>query len=213
MSSNQEKCSVEGCNDAVFIRKHGLCITHYNSFSQKVREGTPIICQWCKEPFTVAKGYECLTKYCSDKCSGAAHRRKAQELETPGLRQERITYKYAWRLKQRGATPEYVEKKFSEQKGRCAICGVPENEVKGGFLCLDHNHETNKPRGLLCRPCNASIGGLGDSIDRVRSALAYLEKYSGKNPDSLPATLDRLADKYSMEYDKESKSTHYPRYL
>ncbi len=54
------------------------------------------------------------------------------------------------------------------QDGRCGCC------KKTRPLCVDHDHETNKVRGLLCQPCNLAIGLLGDSVTGVRSALMYL---------------------------------------
>lgn len=191
MSSNQKRCYVEDCNDFVFIRKHQLCFKHYNAYKHGRRTAVPIVCQWCHESFSVAKGYECLTKYCSKKCSAAAKRRVEKELETPELRQKRISYRYAWRLKQKGTTPEYVAEKFVSQNGLCAICQKSEDELKGG-LCLDHNHETNRPRGLLCRNCNAAIGGLGDSAKRLRAAASYLEEYEDADILNVAARLEEF---------------------
>jgi len=41
---------------------------------------------------------------------------------------------------------------------------------------LDHNHETNKARGYLCRSCNVRIAGIEDAVFS-KQALKYL-----KNP-------------------------------
>lgn len=41
-------------------------------------------------------------------------------------------------------------------------------------LCMDHDHETGKFRGWLCRKCNAAEGMLGDNIEGLESALRYL---------------------------------------
>ncbi len=46
---------------------------------------------------------------------------------------------------------------FELQRGRCAICGVHQDEM-GERLAVDHDHATGKVRGLLCRPCNKSLG-------------------------------------------------------
>ena len=47
------------------------------------------------------------------------------------------------------------------QRGRCAICGHTT------YVELDHDHQTDAVRGLLCRPCNVREGfdkrGIGDS--------------------------------------------------
>mgnify|MGYP003109650548 FL=1 len=61
---------------------------------------------------------------------------------------------------------------LKEQNYLCSICFVDE----GKSLCIDHDHITNKVRGLLCSRCNKGLGLLGDSILAVKSALKYLEK-------------------------------------
>lgn len=40
----------------------------------------------------------------------------------------------------------------------------------------DHDHTTGEFRGWLCSSCNMAIGLLGDSIEGVKKALAYLIK-------------------------------------
>lgn len=52
----------------------------------------------------------------------------------------------------------------------CGICGVKQSDV------LDHDRQTGKFRGGLCRQCNAALGKLGDNIAGVQRALAYLRK-------------------------------------
>ena len=59
----------------------------------------------------------------------------------------------------------------------CQICGSPKE------LCYDHDHNTMKFRGVLCRSCNKAIEALGDNVTGVRNALAYLVYcYSPKKP-------------------------------
>ena len=53
----------------------------------------------------------------------------------------------------------------------CVICGSTEH------LCVDHCHETNEVRGLLCRRCNLGIGHLGDNPIIVLAAYNYLMKH------------------------------------
>ena len=60
-----------------------------------------------------------------------------------------------------------------DQMGMCAICSR-EGNVGGIALAVDHCHNTGKVRGLLCNPCNTSIGLLGDDATLVLKAAAYL---------------------------------------
>ncbi len=76
-----------------------------------------------------------------------------------------------WQLKKYGLTIESFAALEQQQECRCANCGkvVP-------LLDVDHDHTTNKVRGLLCRECNTGIGLLGDTLDGLRNAVAYLER-------------------------------------
>lgn len=63
---------------------------------------------------------------------------------------------------------------FAKGDGVCAICKRPETINKS--LAVDHCHLTNTIRGLLCTNCNIALGKMGDSIEILKSAIAYLEK-------------------------------------
>ena len=69
---------------------------------------------------------------------------------------------------------------LAKQDNGCAICGSDET------LCVDHCHETNEIRGILCRRCNVSIARLGDTSHLVKKAYEYLRKHedanTGRNP-------------------------------
>lgn len=58
---------------------------------------------------------------------------------------------------------------LKEQGNVCKICL---REVK---LVVDHCHNTNEVRGLLCVRCNAGLGQLGDTIEGLERALKYLK--------------------------------------
>lgn len=86
-----------------------------------------------------------------------------------------------------GITLADYRERLVAQGGVCAVCGEPPTVALGvpsrrqgravrPRLVVDHNHETGEIRGLLCTPCNRGIGFLGDTIDGVRRALAYLER-------------------------------------
>jgi len=65
------------------------------------------------------------------------------------------------------------ETMFSLQNGKCAICQNPPDREN---FFVDHNHDNNKIRGLLCSRCNLAIGLLYDSAEIVRRAADYIEK-------------------------------------
>lgn len=53
--------------------------------------------------------------------------------------------------------------------GKCQCCGAKDRK-----LCIDHNHDTEKPRGLLCHNCNTALGLLGDNVETILSLSRYL---------------------------------------
>ena len=52
--------------------------------------------------------------------------------------------------------------------GVCPICGREEN------LYVDHDHETNEVRGMLCNGCNRNLGWV-DSVG-LTAVIDYLRK-------------------------------------
>ena len=72
-----------------------------------------------------------------------------------------------------GLTVEDFETMKANQNGGCAICGGPPAGKYGVFV-VDHDHETNRVRGLLCSPCNMGIGLLKDDVWVLENAVQYL---------------------------------------
>lgn len=67
-----------------------------------------------------------------------------------------------------GITPEDYLEMWQAQGGLCAICL---SACKAGRLCVDHDHETGRVRGLLCRACNVQVGVVENYGERVREYL------------------------------------------
>lgn len=59
---------------------------------------------------------------------------------------------------------------ISSQKGRCPICA---KELTGQY-CIDHSHDSNVIRGIICRQCNVALGMFSDSILILQQAIKYL---------------------------------------
>jgi hypothetical protein len=117
-----------------------------------------------------------ICKMCRNANSQAAH--KKWITAEPGRAREhhlKVSYKI---------TLQDYERMFKKQKGVCAICKLPAPE--GKLLFVDHNHKCCPKsrccgkcvRGLLCQMCNHGIGNFLDDVERMKSAVAYVQSYS-----------------------------------
>ena len=70
-----------------------------------------------------------------------------------------------------GITVEQYNEVYSEQEGKCAIC-----HSWFPVLGVDHNHNTKRIRGLLCRQCNLVLGNSKENILVLESAIKYLQE-------------------------------------
>ena len=111
-----------------------------------------------------------------DKVKARNDKRKSERKEfyqsEKGVKSSRRTHlkmKYGLEL------TEY-EKMNEEQNGLCLICGQPEQCSRNKFLAVDHCHETNNIRGLLCSNCNRALGLFKDSVEILKNAINYLIK-------------------------------------
>ena len=66
-------------------------------------------------------------------------------------------------------TLEDYDRMMTEQNNKCAICKekFTESFKDWNRPCVDHNHQTNKVRGLLCRKCNVTQIGRASCRERV----------------------------------------------
>lgn len=89
-----------------------------------------------------------------------------------------------------GITPEQYDAMLASQDGVCATCGRPETAAATTpnprlsartirRLAVDHDHLTERVRGLLCAACNTAIGLLQDNPELIRRVAAYIEVSRG----------------------------------
>lgn len=53
---------------------------------------------------------------------------------------------------------------------KCMICNDQMDSK-----CIDHNHQNNNIRGIICNKCNRALGFFKDSIEILRNAIEYIE--------------------------------------
>ena len=71
-----------------------------------------------------------------------------------------------------GITIKEYEDILKNQGGRCVICGEKPNGKRRAPV--DHDHEINKVRGILCQECNTGIGLFKENISNFENAIRYL---------------------------------------
>ena len=93
-------------------------------------------------------------------------------LEEKQKRNTKLRLKYHYDL-----TVEEYNEKVKEQHNKCYICGV-----EGGYnkkpLYVDHCHQTNKIRKLLCQHCNSGLGMFKDNPELLKKAVNYIEEHN-----------------------------------
>lgn len=74
-------------------------------------------------------------------------------------------------LRQYGLTEAGFNVLLQAQDNGCAICHESFDQCKP---CVDHCHETNEVRGLLCDSCNVGLGKFKDSCKLLEKAAEYI---------------------------------------
>ena len=70
------------------------------------------------------------------------------------------------------------------QNGLCSICYSSIeffNPTVRNRACLDHDHVTGKPRGILCSFCNSGLGYFKENTHYLENARTYLRRYASKS--------------------------------
>ena len=100
----------------------------------------------------------------------------AERRKKPYFQCKKNDYRYR---SQYGISLEEYNNILSLQNGVCAICHKEETKIIRGIrlkLAIDHCHESNKVRGLLCSECNTALGKFYDDIEILNNAINYLNK-------------------------------------
>lgn len=114
-------------------------------------------------------------------CMNARAKRWRQRLDSDDKTQ---AANYSRRYRYALTNKQYKEM-WEAQKGLCGICSceLVQDRGKNGHI-IDHCHETDIVRGLLCRSCNSGLGLFKDSIEFLSSAIRYLEQHQKVTKDS-----------------------------
>lgn len=115
--------------------------------------------------------YRPITEFYVRNASADGLQNRCKSCDYEVTRANRLLAKY-------GINVDQYDAMYEAQDGTCAICNS--NPVTGRRLGVDHCHTTLAVRGLLCDDCNLGLGKLGDTLERLRAAVAYLEAHQNR---------------------------------
>lgn len=91
----------------------------------------------------------------------------------------------SWKLW--GGTKELYIQQYQKQQGLCDICSTPirsrfepetPERIELPMGCFDHCHKLQRPRGILCQPCNVALGYYETRILKYREEIkVYRRRY------------------------------------
>ena len=125
--------------------------------------------------------YECKPCYNERLRNSEDSKRYARERQQRERKEKPEQYRGYELKKRHRITLETYNKKLAEQGGVCFIC--KSTCSTGRNLTVDHDHsccDKDKScgkclRGLLCLNCNSGLGAFKDDVERLKTAIAYLE--------------------------------------
>ncbi len=129
------------------------------------RDATGLYCSQCKEESKRKKSAIRLSGFCPNHTG---------ILLIPGTTR---CQKCVWMMNESDLKAKYALalEDFAQMELRqsrlCACCG------EQAELVVDHDHKTGKVRGLLCAPCNRTIGHSKENPQRLRAAAKFLESW------------------------------------
>jgi hypothetical protein len=97
-------------------------------------------------------------------------------------KEDSIEYQRRWRAANPGSFKEWkygvTQEEYllllKEQDFKCAICKTEEPGGRHSNWHIDHNHNTDVVRGLLCHNCNRGLGFFKDDPYFLDNAINYL---------------------------------------
>lgn len=156
------------------------CYYEFRSIVHKQKK----VCTICNQEYLITQARVTTSKYCSNICKnkGLKQYRKEKHPRWLGGRQNAY-YRYKY-----GIDEEFYNIIFEQQNFSCAICGTKNSGRSRYRFHVDHDHKTNKFRGLLCSNCNRGLGYFNDDINKLNQAAIYIRSFLMANiPNNKPA--------------------------
>jgi hypothetical protein len=111
------------------------------------------------------KEHTVFSTYCKD-CDRV--RKTLAARKRYSVKENRVKENLRQKLWKRGITQEQYDKMLDKSNHACEICHSTSD------LVIDHCHDTEKVRGILCWSCNVALGHFKDNLSSLKKAIKYL---------------------------------------
>lgn len=155
---------------------------HSAETKERIRQGlnkqTICYCQFCGKEFstlTAKASHEKLCKSNPNKLKNPSRQHQDK------LQRNVVLHRYGESKKEKVTLDiTYAElENYKESHSVCEICGRAVTETikwqskyAAKTLCVDHDHKTNKFRGMLCHNCNTKLGWYEAYQDKIKGYLS-----------------------------------------
>lgn len=113
-----------------------------------------------------ADGFAIVCKPCKAKRDKEYHWKNRDRILSHKRSPEVVNRRRAGRY---NLTVKQLETLIEKSNGICGICKTrPATDV-------DHCHKTGRVRGMLCKPCNSTLGYMQDNVEWLANAITYLK--------------------------------------
>lgn len=133
-----------------------------NQVSLKAKKAAYMREYWHTHPEAREKRNARVRAYYLSPAGQLASKKHAEKQKLQGRNR---VHQRVWKM-----TDGQLEKLYIEHNHLCAICQHKK------VLVIDHDHKTNKIRGLLCNECNTGLGFFQDKIQFLEKAIQYLTR-------------------------------------
>lgn len=173
------------------------------AFFAEARQGAQHVCDGCNKQHA-AKGVQPISKLSDGRYCWTCRKLLAQLIAPLQTRTDLDGY-YTRRYGIVFST--YVEI-LVKQGGKCFIC---QSSPDDKHLFVDHDHDTNAVRGLLCLRCNTGLGMFRDNIASLARATIYLTENPAQSIIKQTTTPITSSERARHEKRRQAREEYFQR--
>ena len=109
---------------------------------------------------------------------GCGRHARIQTLKSGKVQRHKYCAKCSHHMWKYGITPAERDQMLADQENECITCGKKIRFEKRGSASVDHCHKSGNIRGILCSPCNTTLGLVQENPRTLRNLIKYLKDHS-----------------------------------